>query len=259
MTTREEFIRRATRVTSFNLSLSDFTSDTHKDTIRHLYETYFFSSLRDAKFVSGFDISSDSAVKLYNNLVDGLKRDNRQQFEKLHFSTVPGIGPAELAMYLLTDGILAGGSQSKDLSIGNKHYEIKAAKLYNKRGGTRSQVFDFKLGSSVPGMDGVINDLQTTMFNKKLIPSKYPSSITGTQLQKFKETDEKAYNDIAESYGVLAASYLNKGKSGVIFIQNEANQADFGHILAVKQNFKSKDIVMERYTMGVIKPIVNIK
>lgn len=258
MTTREEFIRRATRVTSFNLSLSDFTSDKHKDTIRHLYQTYFFASLLDAKYIQSFD-SSGVAVKQYNFLVDRLKRDNRQQFEKLHFSTVPGIGPSELAMYILTDGILSGGAQSKDLTLGNKHYEIKAAKLYHKKSGTRSQMFDFKLGSTIAGMDGVIHALQSEMYSRKLISTKHPTSITTTQLRQFKEADERTYNRISEEYGILAAAYLNSGKNGVIFIQNEKNQKDFGHILALKHGFKSEDIMMERYTAGVIKPIVNIK
>lgn len=257
MTTRDEFIRRATKVTAFNLSLSDFTSDTHKDTIRYLYETYFFSSMKQFNYIDSL-VNTSSAIRTYNACVEKLKNDDRNQFKQLHFSAVQGIGPSELVMYLLTSGVLMGGSQTKDIQIAGRYYEIKSAKWYQKRAGNRSQLYDFKLGSNITGLQNVISDLQNVAYTLGLTTAQHPSSIPASTMQQIKSKSPDDYNRVTESFGDLAAKYLNAGKSGVIFIQNEANQPDFGHILGIKSNFTPKDIMIERYTSGTIKPIVTI-
>lgn len=243
------FMKRATKITSFNLTASDFTSLKYKKEIQALYSQHMFP---------GFD--PDKALKIitipgYNKLVQQLKKDDKMQYEKLHNLPLKGVGPAEAALFLLTEkGHLGGGSSAGvDLVVGSKQYEVKAAKWKSKV--TKDAVSDFKLGGGLVGMTEIETAIQDLAYQMGFKP-KGAAEIAGSIFEKMKQGNPDMYNAIEEKYQKLAAKYF--GSHETIFIQTEANQPDFGEILAIKK-VKAKDISMERFTSKSIKPIVKIK
>lgn len=245
----QDFIRRATKVTSFNLDAADFASTTYKLEIQTLYAQHMFSSFDPSKALSSLNVDE------YNRLVRQLKQDNREQYEKLHNLSLKGVGPAEAVLYLLTkNGRLGGGaSAGADLIIGSTKYEVKAAKWKSKA--TKDSVADFKLGGNVPGMSQIEVDLQNLAYKLGLKPKGAPE-ISGSVFQEMKRRAPDEYNAIEKRYQKLAGGYFKEHQT--IFIQTESNQSDFGEILAIKQ-VQPKDIIMERFTSKSIKPIIKIK
>ena len=244
------FINRATRLTSFNLKSSDFTSTKYKLEIQTLYQQHMFPS-----FDPSMALDSITAAE-YNGLVGRLKSDSALQYRKLHNLKMSGIGPGEIVMYLLTKkGYLRGGSgPGVDLYDGpNNSYEIKAAKWKSKTT-DRNSVFDFKLGGNLSGMSDIVVSLQTLANELDLTGIRGVSSIPESMMKNMKENDK--YKEIEGRYQKLALKYF--GGHRTIFLQTESNQKDFGEILAIK-DVKAEDITMERYTSNVIKPIVKIR
>ena len=244
----KDFIKRATRITSFNLTSSDFTSLKNKIEIQTLYQQHMFPSFSPEMALRTITVSG------YNKLVDLLKKDDASQYEKLHNLSLKGVGPGEAVMYLLTKkGHLGGGSSAGvDLVDGSSKYEVKAAKWKSKA--TKDSVSDFKLGGGLVGMTQIESDLQELAYRLGLRP-KGAAEISGSIFSKMKEMDPKQYNDIEQRYQKLAGKYF--GNHDTIFLQTEKNQPDFGHILSIKK-VKPEDINMERFTSKSIKPIVKI-
>lgn len=244
------FIKRATRVTSFNLTSNDFTSLKNKLEIQTLYQQHMFPSFSPEKALETISVSR------YNRLVNMLKRDNASQYKKLHDLIFRGIGPGEAVMYLLTKkGYLGGGSSAGiDLINGGSKYELKAVKWKSKI--SKDAVFDFKLGGNLAGMTKIQLDLQNLAFELGLRP-KGSAEISGKNMAEMKEREPAKYKQIESDYQKLAAGYLSKRET--IFLQTEGNQSDFGEILAIKKRVSPSDITMERLTSNSIKPIVKIR
>lgn len=245
----KDFIKRATRITSFNLTSSDFTSNEHKLEIQTLYQQHMFPSFDPSKALGSITVDG------YNRLIRLLKNDDASQYEKLNNLALKGVGPGEAVMYLLTkQGHLGGGSSAGvDLVNGPSKYEVKAAKWKSKT--TKDSVSDFKLGGGLVGMTKIETDLQELAFGLDLRP-KGSAEISGKIFQEMKKKAPDIYNDIEKRYQKLAEKYF--GGHDTIFIQTEKNQSDFGEILAIKR-VTAKDIVMERFTSKSIKPIVKIR
>jgi hypothetical protein len=245
----QDFIRRATKVTSFNLTPADFTSTTYKTEIQTLYSQHMFPSFDPSKALSTITVSG------YNKLVSQLKRDSKEQYEKLHNLALKGVGPGEAVLYLLTkNGHLGGGSSAGvDLVVGANKYEVKAAKWKSKA--TKDAVSDFKLGGGLVGMTQIESDIQDLAHKLGLKP-KGAAEIAGSVFEEMKRKSPQEYGAIEKRYQQLAGGYF--GSHETIFIQTESSQSDFGEILAIKR-IKPEDIFMERFTSKSIKPIVKIK
>jgi len=243
-------MKRATRVTSFNLTPSDFTTLQNKFGIQSLYSDYMFPSFDPYKMPLKV-LTKDG----YNKLVKLLKKDDPSQYEKLHNLPLKGVGPGEAALYVLTeDGHLGGGSSAGvDLVIGSKSYEVKAAKWKSKT--TKDSVSDFKLGGGLQGMTQVESRLQDLAYKLNLRP-KGAAEISGSIMAKMKQMDPKTYDGIEQDYRKIASKYF--GNHETIFLQTEKNQPDFGEILAITK-IKPADISMERFTSKSIKPIVKVR
>ena len=243
------FIKRATRITSFNLTSGDFTSLKNKREIQTLYQQHMFPSFSPEKALGTITVSG------YNRLVSLLKSDDASQYEKLHNLALKGVGPGEAVMYLLTkQGHLGGGSSAGvDLVNGSSKYEVKAAKWKSKS--SKDAVSDFKLGGGLVGMTQIETDLQELAYELGLKP-KGAAEISGKIFAEMKQKDPNKYNEIESKYQQLAGKYF--GSHDTIFLQTERNQSDFGEILAIKK-VKPSDITMERFTSKSIKPIVRIK
>lgn len=242
-------MNRAVKVTSFNLIPSDFTSTTFKTEIQTLYSQYMFPSFNPSKALTTLTVDG------YNRLVNQLKNDSPDQYQKLHNLALKGVGPGEAVLYLLTKtGHLGGGSSAGvDLVIGPNKYEVKAAKWKSKS--AKDSVSDFKLGGGLTGMTQIESDIQDLAFKLGLKP-KGAAEIAEGVFKEMKKKDPKTYDEIESRYQKLAGQYF--GNHETIFIQTEANQSDFGEILAIKR-VKPQDIHMERFTSKSIKPIVKIK
>ena len=245
----QDFMKRATKVTSFNLVPSDFTTTTYKNEIQTLYAQHMFSSFDPSKALTTITIDG------YNKLVRQLKQDDKAQYEKLHNLALKGVGPGEAVLYLLTKaGHLGGGSSAGvDLVVGTKKYEVKAAKWKSKT--TKDSVADFKLGGGLVGMTQIESDIQDLAYKLGFKP-KGAAEIAGSIFDQMKARAPAEYNAIEARYQKLAGSYF--GSHETIFIQTESSQSDFGEILAIKR-VMPKDILMERFTSKSIKPIVKIK
>jgi hypothetical protein len=245
----KKFMTRAVQVTSFNLVPSDFVNTTYKKEIQTLYSQHMFPSFNLNKALSS--LTADG----YNSLVRLLKKDDKQQYEKLHNLALKGVGPAEAVLYLLTkDGHLGGGSSAGvDLVVGSNKYEVKAAKW--KSLATKDSVADFKLGGNLSGMSQIEVDIQELAFKLKLRP-KGAAEISESIFKEMKRKAPQEYAAIEQRYQKLAGQYFADHQT--IFIQTKSNQPDFGEILAIKR-VMPKDIIMERFTNKSIKPIVRIK
>lgn len=245
----QDFIKRATKVTAFNLVTNDFTSTTFKVPIQELYARHMFLSFSPDKALTTLTVDG------YNKLVRQLKQDDKEQYEKLHNLQLTGVGPAEAVLYLLTkNGRLGGGgSGGVDLIDGVNKYEVKAAKWKSKT--TKDSVIDFKLGGNIPGMSQLEVDIQDLAYNLGLARQGAPE-IKESFFKEMKKIATDQYDVLEKRYQQLAGKYF--GDHETIFIQTEKNQPDFGEILAIK-GVKPKDIFMERFTSKSIKPIIKIK
>lgn len=250
MTLDNNFIKRATKVTSFNLTAADFQSLKYKLEIQTLYQQHMFGSFDPNDALSRLDKNQ------YNKLVRLLKRDDKGQYEKLHNLPLKGVGPAEAVFFLLTsNGHLGGGSSAGvDLIMGASKYELKAVKWKSKT--TKDYVADFKLGGNIPGMTTLEADLQLACYELGITTVKGAPEISGSKMDELKNLDPTRYEGLRKRYQDLA--YNNYFKSHeVVFIQTETSQADFGEIIAIKK-VKPQEIEMERYTSRSIKPLVKI-
>jgi hypothetical protein len=246
-----DFMRRAAKVTSFNLTSADFNTTKFKREIQSLYQQYIFKTFDPENTLSTLNIND------YNKLVKMLKADDKMQYEKLHNLPLRGIGPGEAALFLLTkwpNGHLGGGSSAGvDFVMGSKKYEVKAVKWKSKT--TKDYVADFKLGGNIPGMTQLESEIQRAFYEYGYTSTQGAPEIKGSLFQKFEKEYPKQYAAFENKYRNLAKNYFADHE--VIFIQTETNQPDFGEILAIKR-VKPEDIKMERYTSRTIKPLVKI-
>lgn len=245
-----DFIKRATKVTSFNLTSSDFTSVKHKLEIQTLYRDHMFGSFDPSMALDKLDTTN------YNKLVDLLRKDDKEQYYKLHNLSLKGVGPAEAVLYLLTKNAHLGGGSSAgvDLVNGSAKYEVKAVSWKSKS--KRDYVSNFKLGGNIPGMTQLEADIQLKCYQLKITSSKGAPEISGSKFDQLKEMDPAAYQEFRERYQTLAYEHYFKGHD-VIFILNDPIDRQFGHIVALKK-VQKQDIEMERYTSRSIKPLVKV-
>src|SRR6056300_958958 len=137
-----EFIRKAERVTSFNLAEKDFMTNKYQKEIRYLYTKNFFPKFDTKLFVKKVDITA------LNKAIAALMRENNANFYSLYNFKPGGMGPGEVLMFFLVDNAELGGAGSAgvDLVVKGKKYEIKAAQIT----GDRKFAYGFKLGATFP-------------------------------------------------------------------------------------------------------------
>lgn len=236
-----DFIRRAEKVISFNLTAVDFQSVEYKREIQWLFTKNFFPS---------FDINRNAIDTVdksrLNTAINKLKTINKSGYEKLHKYNIKGIGPGEIVMYyLLNKGYLGGGgSAGVDLIVGSNKYEIKAVDITSDGYAT-----NFKLGSTFSTAD-IIRDLQ----NLKKQTGGSGSEVNKSELELIRKNFPDDLARIEKDY--IDRSYNKYFKNhDIIFIRNSTGK--IGDIEAVKK-VEKKDIFLERVTSGVIKPKVKI-
>jgi hypothetical protein len=242
-----EFLRKAERVTSFNISTKDFESLKHKKEIQHLINKHFFPKFDISKTINGVNKNT------LNKLIDELKAEDSTMFSKLHSYALKGVGPGEAALFfLINDAQLGGGSSAGvDLVVGSNKYEIKAVQTTQDIGGLIA--YDFKLGGTVRLTD-IMQDLAKLADFYKVSGSK--TEINKSSIQKLKNGDVSSidFSAIEDRYRKRAYEYFKNHE--VIFINNSKTKKQ-GRIEAIKK-IKPQDIMIERVTSGTIKPMVYI-
>lgn len=235
-----DFIRRAEKVTAFNLTTKDFETLKNKQEIQYLFIKNFFPDFDSNKFLDKVDMSA------LNRLIDGLRSKHKNDFVKLHKYPLKGVGPGEATMYFLINNAHLGGGASAgvDLVVGGKNYEIKAVDV--SRDGFAK---NFKVGGTF-SLSSIISGLQKL---KKDVGGSGSEVNTG-DLNKIRQQFPAELKKLEQEY--IDLTYKNYfSKEEIIFIYNSG--PNLGKIAAVKKVQKS-DIRLERVTSGTIKPLVKL-
>jgi len=248
-----EFLTRALRVTSFNLSSADFQTLKYKAEIQHLFHLHFFKKFDLSKTISG-----DITVNKGNAIIKELKQMNSKAFNALHFYNLKGVGPGEATLFFICDKakLGGGGSAGVDIMIGGKKYEVKAV-TYSK---ATNSVAGFKLGGTVPLGDLVTKAVALKNSLGLTTAGKGQAEVNKTQIEEIKKKYPKEWNEIETKYGRVAQAYF--GNTDVIFINNNNTSGRLssnggGEILAIKK-VRFNDIKIEQITQGTIKPRVQL-
>ena len=260
------FIKRAERVTSFNIGPGDFQKTKNKAEIQHIIKKHFFPN-----FDLDRTIKDQPTANALNELIEDLQRENFSMYNKLHNYPLSGIGPAEATLYFLCDKAHLGGGSSAgvDLKIGTKEYEIKAA-LVNAQ---KTHISGFKLGAGTD-FKPIVSELmkmkqmygiKTTGKGKEEIPSK-------SGIEVFRQKDPKKMAELDGLFQKECRDYF--GNKQVIFMSNNASQKiDPEFPDAGKQKVLSKGsgtcIAIQKVnpikckiqvvTQGIIKPIISLR
>jgi len=240
-----DFIRRAEKVTSFNLQTSDFESTENKAEIQYLLTKNFFPGFDTSKTLTSVDKDK------LNALIRELKSINTKLFSKLHDYPLKGVGPGEATLYYLLDNSQLGGGASAgvDLVVGSKKYEIKAVKPRVKAG----DFHDFKLGGTVR-LDDIMGELAD--LKEKLDLSGAPGEIPKTQIETMKKRAPREFEKIEKKYGDRAFNYFEGDE--VILINNDKGKKDYGEVI-FSGKIQRKNIGLDRVTQATIKPTLKFE
>lgn len=239
-----DFLKRAERVTSFNITAKDLSTLTYKEEIQHLFVKNFFPTFDLSKTIDVVDKDKlDELIAELKQEQDGFS------FPKLHGYNMKGIGPGEATMFFLINTAQLGGGSSAgvDLIVGQEKYEVKAVKVSVER-----YASDFKLGGSVPLSDLML-DFNNLRVELGLGGNK--TEMSGAIMNQMRVEAPDEFADIEDRYATVA--YENYFKDHDVVFINNATGPRLGGVEAVKRVEKS-DIMVERVTSGTIKPKVKI-
>jgi len=236
-----DFIKKAEKVTSFNLKERDFTTNDNQEMIRHLYEKHFFPDLSD-HFIKRDKIT----LKTLNDTINKLRKNSN--FTTLVETKYGDMGPGEVMLFIIDDARLAGGNESGDLRIKNDIYELKAVRK-NKN----DQYVDFFLGGTVP-QDDLIKDFKQLAVDKKVIPTDRTTEISGSKTVTLRTSAKAELEAIERKFATRAAEYLTKYP--VMFVDNTPRNK--GHIFEYGKISEDR-IQIERLTQGKLKPAIQAK
>jgi len=240
-----QFINRALKITSFNLTAKDFQSLKHKKEIQHLFFTRFFSKYNMSKMLNRVNESKMKA------LIKDLRQHAGSEFEHVYKYNLKGVGPGEVMLYVLLNNAHLGGGSSAGLDLvdASGGYEVKAVD-YSPQG----YVNNFKVGGTF-SMADIIRGVQEL---KKEAGRGSGAEVNSTDLQ---ELEKKFPDEIKGYYKKYAeVTYNNYFKNhAIIFLSNKKGGGyQLGDVIAIKK-VEKKDIVFERITSGTIKPRILMK
>ena len=242
-----DFLQRAQKVTSFNLTSSDFTTTKYKSEIQFLFKTHFFPDFDIDKTIKGTPKANE-----LNNLIKKLRSESSSKFFALHNYNLKGVGPGEATLFfLLDDAVLGGGSASAaDINIGSRSFEVKAGDL------SQDGFFkNFKLGGTVP-LDKMVG--AALRLRDEVDPNgrlgKEKNGVNGSQIAAIlKDPKLKAQwnREVEEPYRLAAYKYLSKNP--LILMINKVPKARLGDVVFVG-NLGRNQVYLDVVTQGTIKP-----
>lgn len=235
------FLKRAQRITSFNLDARDFQSTQYKKEIQFLFVSHLFPKFK-TETIKGTRISKSDL----NRVIKALKSAGK--IKDIHRYKLSGVGPGEVMLYFCVDKAHLGGGSSAgmDLAIGSGGYEIKACKP------TGGFFTDYKLGGTV--------DLDPFKARLNTLRQEYgvggsATEISGSRMEKLKKEAPYEYEEIENDFRKEAYNKYFKNHE-TIFINN-TDGGQMGLIEDIRK-VREKDIFMERVTSGTLKPKVKI-
>lgn len=239
-----EFIKRATRITSFNLSETDFTSLTYKDEIKHIFSTYLIPELANLPYAGSISTSINSSISTLKQSSNFMNLYNYKKIE--------GVGPGEVMLFLLVKGVRLGGAGSAGVDVidGSTGYEVKAASIT----GDRKYAYDFTTGGTVKEVPLIITQMQKLAKSINITTS--GNEISPNTLKAIKAKSPERYKEIEKQYSKAVGNYFAGHKT--IFMNNKGGGAQaIGTVAAIK-NVNPSDISMYHITRGNIKPIIKL-
>ena len=239
-----EYIRKAERVTSFDVGAHDFQSLQFKQELQHLFIKHMFNGFDPQFIIKGNKLTTTNV----NTAIERLALHG--DIAKLHRYNVKGIGPGEVMMYFLVHNAMLGGGSSKglDVYIGNNGYEIKAVMPLKK-----TYYADFKLGGTI-ALDG--HKMELASLQDKLGLGGSATEIPSGMMTLMQSQDPNEYERIEEEFRTNTYNnYFKHHKT--IFINNRSTKGQIGRLLDIRQVTRSQ-IFMERVTSGTLKPLVKI-
>lgn len=261
-----EFLKRAQRVTSFNLRTADFESTKFKAEIQHLIRMHFFPNFDLDKTLKG----APNKNRL-NQLIEQLKKENFGNYNKLHFYNLKGVGPGEATLYFLLDDaqLGGGGSAGVDMIVGSNKYEIKAS-LFSASDNT---VYGFKFGGTADVSKMVTQIVQWKNELGLKSAGKGQNEVGPKNLEAIKKAYPAEWRKLEGDYARVGGRYF--GRTPVIFINNNSSakldpddpgaldkvrmlSSAAGNVLSIGP-VSQRDISIQTVTQGTIKPRVKIK
>lgn len=249
-----DFIRRAEKVTKFNISVNDLKPEL-QPSVRYLFIKNQFPKFGEKDlFMKTFN------VKKLNTAIKALKKENFDHFFNMYQFDQSGIGPGELMLYFLIDGsrVGGGGSAGVDLIVNNKEYEAKSVEL---RVGSQ-MIEGFKLGGKgeLAPIMAAAQELKKKYSEEMIAANKGKknaiSEVNSSQLKKLEELEPRAMADIKKKYTDVASEYF--GNTNIVFMYSKSNRRNVGEIIAAGK-IKKGTVVMQTITSGTIKPSIPLK
>ena len=262
----KEFLKRATKIKTFDLRKEDFYTTTYKKEIQFLYATFWFKGDPDKK-IPAFDLKQTQKginIKALNRQIGWLRKNNKFYFETLYKTTPTGIGPGEILLYFLVDDATVGGGSSAGVDIviiGGKEYELKAAQL----SGDKKFVSGFKLGGTgdLAKMQVAAKKLYNRGVKEGIIEKstgKGSLEISADRIRSLRKAYPKEWAPIDRDYKKMGTKYF--GKTNVIFFNNNKSKGKLtaagGNIIGMKTGIPAKNIEIQAFTSGTIKPIIRL-
>lgn len=250
-----DFIRRAEKVTKFNISVNDLKPEL-QPSVRYLFIKNQFPDFgKKDLFIPRFSVPG------LNKAIKELKKENFTHFYNMYQFDQSGIGPGELMLYFLIDGsrVGGGGSAGVDLIVGGKEYEAKSVEL---RVGTQ-MIEGFKLGGK--------GELAPIMSAAQALKKKYEdemvkankgsknaiSEINQAQLKRLEQLEPKAMADIKKKYTKVASDYF--GSTNIVFMYSKsASGKKVGEIIAAGK-ITPGTVQIQSITSGTIKPSIPLR
>ena len=240
------FLKNATKLVTFNLKTSDFETLDNKAEIQHLFRSRYFPNFDWKKHTIRGNI--DKYGKNLKKSIDALRK--QPMFDQLMNYNLPGVGPAEVMIYILCDKakLGGGGSAAKDIIIGKTGYEVKASGITGKF------ATGFRLG-------GTINQTQIMADAEKIHKAAgikgEPTEINKENIKAIKVLHATEWKNRVEIPFAKAATRYYNYNPLVLVIKKTANKRKAGDILHFGA-VTLENVELEVITQGKGKPKIRI-
>ena len=240
------FLKNATKLVTFNLKTSDFETLDNKAEIQHLFRSRYFPNFDWKKYTIRGNI--DKYGKNLKKSIDALRK--QPMFDQLMNYNLPGVGPAEVMIYILCDKakLGGGGSAAKDIIIGKTGYEVKASGITGKF------ATGFRLGGTID-QTTIMNDAKKIHKDAKVKGK--PTEINKGDIKTIKLLHATEWKNRVEiPFAKAATGYFNYNPL-ILVLQKAAKGRKAGDILhfgAVEQ----KNVELDVITQGKGKPKIRI-
>lgn len=238
-----DFVKRAEKVTTFNLTTRDMEDLKYKKEIQFLFKKHFFPNFDLKDCIDKVDMNA------LNNLTKKLKTENKGKFNNLFKYNLKGIGPGEVLMYFLINKAHLGGGSSAGVDlvvVGDDKYEIKAVSVSPQK-----YVYNFKVGGTL-NLSPIVTQLLD--LKKKAGAAGKGNEIPTNSIRSIAQKFPIEFKKVQEAY--RKETYNNYFRNhSIIFMNNSTSK--IGEIVSIK-DVKRNDIEIDAVTSGTIKPRVRI-